>query len=571
LRGLDFPGWETPEDALEYDAVKLFMHSAQRIRPDFKLQAAELDYLARICRLTEGMPLGIELAAGWVDVLSLEQIAAEIQQGIDILETELRDVPERQRSIRATFEHTWSRLTDDERASFSRLSVFHGGFTLPAAQAIAGANARQLRGLTQKALIQTENRERFAIHELLRQFAAGKLAETGELPTIQAKHAAFFADFMQARQGELFTHQQFDALERIGADLENVRAAWNALAEQQAVDELQRFLDGLWLFFDVRTRCQEGVELFEAAANLVQSFPLSDVTELTLARLWARLAWFYNDVGLHEKGKVTAEAAIRLLDRHDSPEDLLAAYRSLGVASIFLKDAQNIRRMGEASYKLARQLGNRSQEAHGLILLGIAASWFNEDLDVVLRPTRQARTIYEDLGDQWGVMLSYTSEASSAFRAGDYEQVKHWSPLRLALAKAFGHTYHIADSTLFLGVVALREGDYRQAGNLLRQALGILWDAGYTHYTLVPVLFIAQLLRRENKTEAAVEVLALTERYPVYHPLFEIGPDSLGKLREELKAELDSEHFAAAWIRGQQRELSAVVAELLAEKRDEQP
>src|SRR6185503_15165002 len=122
LRGLDFPTWETPDDALQYDAVKLFMQSAHRVRPDFELQARDLDFLARICRLTAGMPLGIELAAGWVDVLSLEQIATEIQQGIDILETEMRDVPERQRSIRATFDWTWERLTEDEKTAFMRLS-----------------------------------------------------------------------------------------------------------------------------------------------------------------------------------------------------------------------------------------------------------------------------------------------------------------------------------------------------------------------------------------------------------------------------------------------------------------
>src|SRR6185369_13037240 len=118
--------------------VKLFLQCAQRIRADFTLQAHDLDFLARICRLTAGMPLGIELAAGWVDVLSLEQIAAEIQKGIDILETEMRDVPERQRSIRATFNQTWERLTQDEQAVFMRLSIFRGGFTFKAAERITG-------------------------------------------------------------------------------------------------------------------------------------------------------------------------------------------------------------------------------------------------------------------------------------------------------------------------------------------------------------------------------------------------------------------------------------------------
>ena len=100
------------------------------------------------------MPLALVLAAGWVDVLSLQQIAAEIKHGIDILETEMRDVPERHRSVRATFDLTWGRLTDGEQCALMRLSVFRGGFTVEAAQAVADADVRNLRKLANQALVQ---------------------------------------------------------------------------------------------------------------------------------------------------------------------------------------------------------------------------------------------------------------------------------------------------------------------------------------------------------------------------------------------------------------------------------
>ncbi len=568
LRGLDFPDWQTSERIQAYDAVKLFMQTAHRIHPGFELQAQDLPYLARICHLTGGMPLAIELAAGWLDTLSLERIADEIQAGIDILETNLRDVPERHRSVRATFERTWSRLADEERAIFGRLSVFRGGFTLPAAQAVAGATARQLRGMAQKALIQTEGSERFSIHELLRQFGADKLAETDEWPTIQARHAAFFANFMQQRRGAIFTHQQFDALDQIGADFENVRSAWNALVEQQAFDELPKFLDSLWFFLDVHSRSQEGIELFETATSILQSLPSSDATELALARLWARLAWSYNSVGLSEKGQVTAEAAIRLLDRHDSPEDRLVAYQGLALIYMFRWDCESTRRMAETGHALARQLGDRYWEAHGLILLSHAARMCNDDMDAVLRPLRQARAIYESLVNPWGMVLSYATEAGSAFAAGDYEQVKHWSAQCQTLAKAFGTAYFIGTSAVYLGIVASWQGDYGQAWDWLRQSLRTFWDAGYAHFAPGPMLAIAQLLLHEGKAELAVEILAWMDRYPGYHghgALFEIGPNRLGALREELEAGLGPDRFAAAWTRGQGRELSALVAQLLSE------
>ena len=252
LRGLEFPTWETPDDALEYDAVKLFMQSANRVRADFELHTDDLDFLARICRLTAGMPLGIELAAGWVDVLSLEQIAREIQRGIDILETDMRDLPERHRSLRATFEQTWRRLTSDEQAIFARLSVFRGGFTLESAEAVASANLRHLRKLAQKSLIQIETNERYALHELLRQFGEGKLTATDELPDIQAKHAQYFADFMATCQRDSKSEKHMEAFHLIEAEFENVRVAWQYFVKTGAWEQLPKFLHSLFFYADLR-------------------------------------------------------------------------------------------------------------------------------------------------------------------------------------------------------------------------------------------------------------------------------------------------------------------------------
>src|SRR6185436_3270983 len=105
---------------------------------------------------------------------------------------EIRDVPERQRSIRATFDHTWERLNADEQNAFMRLSVFRGGFTIQAAQVVAGAGVRSLRQLANKALVQVSPDNRHDIHELLRQFGTEKLIASGEEEAIQAQHAAYF-------------------------------------------------------------------------------------------------------------------------------------------------------------------------------------------------------------------------------------------------------------------------------------------------------------------------------------------------------------------------------------------
>ncbi|UCC75796.1 MAG: GNAT family N-acetyltransferase, partial [Anaerolineales bacterium] len=192
--GMDLPEWEVPEDAgatlddaAQYSAVELFRQSARRAQPGFALSDDNVADVIRICHLVQGMPLGILLAAAWVGVLTPVEIASEIGQSLDFLEAQLRDLPQRQRSMRAVFDHSWRLLSEREREVFQRLSVFRGGFTRQAARQVAGASLRQLRALVEKSLLQRDPQGRYGVHDLLRQYAAQRLAEVdGEAESLSA-------------------------------------------------------------------------------------------------------------------------------------------------------------------------------------------------------------------------------------------------------------------------------------------------------------------------------------------------------------------------------------------------
>jgi predicted ATPase len=155
LGGLDVSGAPGPES---YGAVALFLQRARLLRPDFAPTADDQGVIARICRLVEGMPLAIELAAGWIDTLALADIAAEIARGLDVLATELRDVPARHRSMRAVFDATWRRLGAAEQAVFARFSVLRGGGTRSAVQAVTAATLPQLHVLVGASLLYYDTR-----------------------------------------------------------------------------------------------------------------------------------------------------------------------------------------------------------------------------------------------------------------------------------------------------------------------------------------------------------------------------------------------------------------------------
>ncbi|MEO8392987.1 MAG: LuxR C-terminal-related transcriptional regulator [Chloroflexota bacterium] len=565
LRGLEFSTWETPEDALEYEAVKLFLRSAQRVRPDFEIQADNLDYLARICRLTGGMPLGIELAAGWADVLSLEQIATELQHGLDILETEMRDVPERQRSLRATFGRTWERLTDDEQRVFMRLSVFRGGFTVDAARAVAETDVRALRKLANKALVQVSPEGRHDIHELLRQYGAEKLAASGEEGAIEEKHAAFFAEFMLERKQDIKTDRQLEALKLIDPEFENVRVAWLHNIDQKVWDALPKFLHSFWFYLDVRTRGQLGVELLEYAVKALRSLPASAVIELARGRVLARIGWFYNDIGAFGNAYATCEEAIHILRQHDSPDDLMAALHErqntpdkLGQQDIDLSFTQE-------GLTIARKIGDIYWEGYLLLWAGYLRNNFQGDFVSARNFTEEALAVFETLGDDWGLQRTYHVLGEINLNQKDYETAKQWLRQQEPLAEAFGHIFSIANLHIIQASIALLERQYAAARLRLAKSLRRFWDSGYQYMAPYVLTHFARLFIEQNEFESVVEILGTLQKYPLM--LWQVD-QTAEALHSELQGKLEAERFAAAWARGQRRELSALVAELLADSAD---
>jgi len=183
VRGMAFPndasGWSEETAPEDYSAVQLFVQCAHRARPGFSLQE-EVQYVMRICQLVEGMPLGIELAAGWLRSLPCRTIAQELEQGLDLLAGTWQNLPARHRSVRAVFDRTWQLLSVTERDVLKRLSVFGDGFEAEEAASVAGASRLQLARLIEKSLLQYTPPGRYRMHELLRQFCTEKLHTAAE-------------------------------------------------------------------------------------------------------------------------------------------------------------------------------------------------------------------------------------------------------------------------------------------------------------------------------------------------------------------------------------------------------
>lgn len=228
----------------------------------------EMGQVARICQLVGGLPLGIELAAALVRQMPVSEIADE--RGMDVLDSSMRDLPPRHRSLRAVCQHSWLLLDDVERQAFHRLSVFRGGFSLPMAQEVAGTSRAMLSALVDKSLLRRRSDGRFEMHSVLRHYAVEHLAANpAELEETLAKHGRAVAAFLRRQEPVLEGPRQCEALDEIAAEFGNVRQAWQWAISHCDIAALRQCTNSLFQFHLVRSRFEEGEVAFgQAAASL---------------------------------------------------------------------------------------------------------------------------------------------------------------------------------------------------------------------------------------------------------------------------------------------------------------
>ncbi len=429
------------------DAVQLFAVHARRARPDFDL-ATEHVAVAQICRLVDGVPLAIELAAAWLKVLSCRQIAEEIAQNLDILTTRHQNIPSRHRSMRAVLEQSWQLLADEAQQVLMRLAVFQSGFTQAAGAEVAGASLLTLAILTEKALVRTildsSAHHRYQLHTLLRQFVTEKLGLLGqEAATTQTRHSTYYLDFLQQQAPRLLGKEQQQAVQAMSTDLDNIRAAlaWAMQAGNSAM--LLKTLHPLYSFYQIQSRYLEGKEFFVA----------------TLAQWQA--AQPYTD-------EAAPQVALSLLARCGALSYLLCEYN---VAEVYLQDA----------LALAEQLNVQHERAFILNFLGRLAMWQGEKAQAK-QQLMQSLTISQTLGDIDRTASALEKLANLIHATfGEYRESKTLALQSLHLSRAQGRPDRIAYALDTLGFATFCLGEYAEAEAYYKESLHIFEQSG-DHY-----------------------------------------------------------------------------------------
>lgn len=473
LSGLSFPGDETAvaSEETHYSAVELLLEQARQLHPDFKPGAEALRMAARIARLVQGMPLAIVLAVHWLEMLSLADIADEIAGSLDILETEMRDVPLRQRSVRAVFDSSWKRLAPAEQAAFMRLAVFRGGFTRRAAQEVAGAGLRTLRALVNKSLIVAGREGRFEVHELLRQYGDEKLTTSGEMDSVRAAHSAHYLGALQEWEADLKGRRQVEALSEIEVEWRNIYAAWNFALQRRDYDGIAQALESIHLFCDMRGRYQEGIEWFGRARE-----QLAPVSGSEQEAVWGRIVTRYGFLQVlvpASREKVIAELreGLAIAQKYNNKAEMGLALQALGIQyNLTLQDPTNGLTCLQQALALFRSLDDHFYIGRALFGIGLCHAILS-DLAGFSRFTEEGLAIARAHGNKVDTAVALGNLAEVAFGRGEYAAAENYSREAVAIASEIDSPPAAAYSRAWLGFAYLLRGDMNTAGDIIKKSL----------------------------------------------------------------------------------------------------
>lgn len=548
--GLRYPKSTDAENFAQYDAVRLFVRTARQIDANFQLKTEHHGAVLDVCRQIEGLPLGLELAAGWVQTFSCQQIADLLKQDLSQVVSTLRDIPERHRSLAYVFEQSWQLLSETEQDVLSKLSVFRGGFDHAAVQSVAAASFMTLVNLRQKSLVRRVSEERFDLHEVIRQGGQKKLEAKGEThTTTRTAHSRYYLRLV-ADLAEAIRTGQPEATKTVETDLDNVRQAWYWAVDSLDFVNLDLSLLSLVRFYLYGGRLQEQLELLDyAETGLRQSQSQSAV----LARILGHKAWTLgqlgklqeaidgtheslsirradkdtlgiinslNDLGtfLRRRGqfvqarKVWEEALALAIKKSDISRELMVLSN---LAVLEEQEGQYERaevhyrqaiKLSEQSGHTARYLGNLNNLA--TLLLG--AQRFSE-AEALLQEGLRLAEATNQRGDLPYFLLKLARVADVHKRTDDA-----WSLAQQALALALEQhdRPYCAKIYNFLGDVSLAEQRVSQGYSYLIEGLKLAWESRYLETVHTLLISVAQALRLMGKDAKALDLLTLLSQQP---------------------------------------------------------
>jgi tetratricopeptide (TPR) repeat protein len=502
----------------------------------------------------EGLPLGIELSASWVRLLSCSEIASEIKKGLELLSSTSKNVPERHRSLRAAFEQSWKLLTPKEQEVLRKLSVFAGGFRREAASEVAGAAIPLLASLVDKSLLRVLPNGRYDRHPLLYQFTREKLAElVEEQERTRADHADYFVKLAESIEPELRGKQQKEWLIHLEQEHENLRSvlAWTLEHVDKNVKGLQ-LAGALRQFWSVRGYFSEGRTWLDA-------FLAKDIQKgAAYLKALNSSAWFALMQGDYGVARSSYDFCLRLGQELEVKDIVASSLAGLGHLALERDDVTTARSFYEQSLALERAIKNDLGISACLNSLGNIADG-QEDYVAARIFFEESLAIDRKLGNDLGIAIRLGNLGMVALEQRDVASARAYLHEALAIRKALGDKRGLAIIYTYVAVLEEKQGDYEKAKQLIMESLKIVVEIGYKAGAIIVLERLANLVARQKEFEHATLLWGSLEglRETLGSSTRSIDKAVYERNVELAKTYLSHELFNKAWAKGKSLELNS--------------
>jgi non-specific serine/threonine protein kinase len=467
------------------EAVQLFVERAATALSGFVLTDANALAIAQVCRRLDGIALAIELAAVRVKTLKVEQIASRLDNAFRLLTDGSRTALPRQQTLQATIEWSYNLLSDQERNLLRRLSVFAGGWTLAAAEAVCSGEGVEtdevldlLTQLVNKSLVISEREQgeeaRYRLLETIRQHALERLAESGEGESLRQQHAAFFMRLAEEAEPELRGPNQRLWNERLDREHDNLRTALNWSLEHHVEAGVQ-LAGNLFWFWHMICYWSEGRAWYGRllAAGTAPAGPLA-LSSSARAQALCEAGWLALDDMEIDQALALSDEGLTLYRELGDTNGMAMALNTLGWVAYYQNDYDQARALAEESLARYRELGFKWRMAHLLNLLGNIAR-ARGDIESAIACYQESLTYAREIGDSPGIAYSLYVWGVAAWSQGDRAQAVPLFEESLTLAREIRVEWLAAYSLQTLGDVALAQGDYQRAAALYDECQA-LWE-----------------------------------------------------------------------------------------------
>jgi DNA-binding SARP family transcriptional activator/predicted ATPase len=494
LEGMPYPLQDDLSGWKDYAAIQLFQQRARRVNLRFSL-VDNRECVIRFCQLLEGLPLGIELVAAWVNLLPFQNILRLIEANLALPEQQVRNLPARQRSLQAVFQYSWDLLSSEEQNCLSRLAVFQGGFTAKAAESTLGVSPRLLASLVAKSLLRFSADGRYEMHSLLHSFVSEKLSPADQQQA-QAAHSAYFGQFLTDRSQKFAGPEEARAIAAICADITNIRLGWQWVLAQvpgapakvekplsERVPELlAQYIPTLSTFYFRQSWFREAELLFSEAVDRLEaaglaSLPPASRVPFVLGMLYLARARHCRALGQNAAARDQITRGMELLASYDSQSEMADAWHNLGQLEQQTGDLAAAEAAYQHSLCIYRTLEQTTGIASNLISLGVLAK-NRGDLSQAIELYTECMKLFEQRGDQRGIWTCLINLGNIANVRQDYEAAKQLYNQAYTNVQHSGDKSRQALTLLNLGSVAREVDETGQALEYFSDSLRISQEIG---------------------------------------------------------------------------------------------